>query len=296
MSHYVISDDEQIVLPTNSKTNFYYSFSFLPKDEREAIHTVYAFCRQIDDIVDSMPSQEAEIILRKRERLQWWRTQIDLLYAGESTLPYLIPLGGVVKRFAIPRQYFLTLIDGCERDLVQRRYENFEELKSYCYSVASIVGLICIEIFGYKYESTKEYAVNLGYALQLTNIIRDVKADKDRGYIYLPAEDLEHFRYTEEDLRNEIYDERFVDLMNFQTRRAREYYNKARAALRTDERVTMFAAEIMDAIYYRLLEKIELHDYNVFQKKISVAGIHKIWIAVKLWLYTRVMVSRLKNS
>ncbi|MBX7154144.1 MAG: presqualene diphosphate synthase HpnD [Bacteriodetes bacterium] len=297
MSHAVLSDTEQFVLPTSVKTNFYYSFSFLPKEERNAINTVYAFCRQIDDIVDENSSLDADIILRKRERLQWWRNEIENLYAGAPVQTLLIPLSTVIKNFTIPKQYFLTLIDGCERDLVQRNYQTFDDLKTYCYSVASIVGLISIEIFGYKYEETKEYAINLGYALQLTNILRDIKHDKNRGYIYIPQEDLERFHLTQEDIQNEVYDERFIQLMSFQARRAREYYNKARMALRADERITMFAAEIMDAIYYRLLEKIELKDFNVYsKKKISVATIHKIWIALKLWMYTRIMVRRVKES
>ena len=295
MSHLALADSEQLILPSRMRTNFYYSFSFLPKDEREAMHTVYAFCRQIDDIVDELPSQEVEVVLRKRERLQWWRNEIEKIYLGLNAAPYLIPLGGVIKKFNIPKQYFLTLIDGCERDLLHRRYATFEELKDYCYSVASIVGLISIEIFGYKYDETKEYAVNLGYALQLTNILRDIKQDKDRGYIYVPQEDLERFNYSEQDLMNEVYDERFVALMEFESKRARQYFNKARSALRTDERITMFAAEIMDAIYYRILEKIELNNFNVFEKKISVSTIHKIWIAVKLYIYTRVMVERVRK-
>ncbi len=259
------------------------------------MHTVYAFCRQIDDIVDDNPSRESSVILKKRERLQWWRNEIDKLYTSEASPAYLLPLSTVIKSFAIPKQYFHTLIDGCERDLMRRRYETFDDLKDYCYGVASIVGLISIEIFGYKYDETKEYAVNLGYALQLTNILRDIKQDKDRGTIYLPLEDLERFQYTEQDLMNEVYDERFVALMEFEARRAREYYNKARSALRSDERITMFAAEIMDAIYYRILEKIELKSYNVFGKRISVSTIHKVWIALKLYVYTRIMVQRVKS-
>jgi 15-cis-phytoene synthase len=294
MSNLAITDieTEEFVLPNSGKTSFYYSFSFLPKDERDAIHTVYAFCRQIDDIVDDSPSEKAEEILKKRERLQRWRVEIEKLYNNTSTITYLKPLGLVVRKFGIPKQYLLTIIDGCERDLTQRRYQTFDELKDYCYSVASIVGLMSIEIFGYKYDETKEYATNLGYALQLTNIIRDVKCDKDRGYIYLPKEDMQKFRYTEEDLMNEVYDERFIALMDYQSQRARHYYNKARAMLRPDERTTMFAAEIMDAIYYRLLEKIELRNYNVFERKVSVSTIHKVWIALKLWLYTKIMVRR----
>ena len=281
--------------PTRSRTNFYYSFSFLPRAEREAIHTVYAFCKHIDDLVDENPTTDTAKVLEKRERLQWWRQQIDALYAGESTHAVVATLGPVVRSFSIPKQYFLTLIDGCERDLIQRRYETFDELKDYCYSVAGIVGLISIEIFGYKYEQTKEYAVNLGYALQLTNILRDIKHDKDRGYVYLPKADMAKFKYTEADLLNEVYDERFVNLMEYEARRAREYFNKARAALRPDERITMFAAEIMDAIYYRILEKIELKNYDVFRHRVRVSTIHKVWIAIKLYVYTRVMVQRVKS-
>ncbi|MFM8437692.1 MAG: presqualene diphosphate synthase HpnD [Candidatus Kapaibacterium sp.] len=281
--------------PTRSRTNFYYSFSFLPREEREAIHTVYAFCKHIDDIVDENPTTNQSVVTEKRERLQWWRQQIDALYAGEATHAVVATLGPVVRSFAIPKQYFLTLIDGCERDLVQRRYGTFEELKDYCYSVAGIVGLISIEIFGYKYEETKEYAVNLGYALQLTNILRDIKSDKDRGYVYLPKADMARFKYTEADLMNEVYDERFVRLMHYECRRAREYYNKARAALRSDERITMFAAEIMDAIYYRILEKIELKNYDVFRHRVRVSTIHKVWIALKLYVYTRIMVQRVRT-
>jgi phytoene synthase len=204
----------------------------------------------------------------------------------------MLPLTAVVNRFSIPQQYLQTLIDGCERDLVQHRYKTFEELKEYCYSVASIVGLISIEIFGYKYDETKEYAVNLGYALQLTNILRDIKADSDNGRIYLPQEDLERFHYSEEELQRNIYNENFVELMRFEARRAREYYHKARAALRPDESITMFAAQIMDAIYYRLLEKIEIADYNVYRGKISVSTAHKFLIALRLWMKTHLLLKK----
>lgn len=294
MSNIVLPEDEQILtLPQQSTTNFFYSFSFLPKDEREAMHRVYAFCRYTDDIVDADPLNNSEdMIRRKRERLMWWRNEVDKCYSGTSTHPILLPLSAVVQRFAIPRQYLHVLIDGCERDLIQSRYETFDELKEYCYSVASIVGLMCIEIFGYKYDETKEYAVNLGYALQLTNILRDIRQDKERGRIYLPLEDLQRFDYSQEDLFNEVYNDNFIELMSFQTRRVREYYHKARAALRSDERMTMFAAEIMDAIYYRLLEKIELQNYNVYKKKIAVSTPHKVLIALRLWMKTRFLFRR----
>jgi phytoene synthase len=288
----VFADSSLDVLPMPQQhtTNFFYSFSMLPKEEREAIHTMYAFCRYTDDIVDTeivsqsgskLPNYEA--VQRKRERLNKWRVEVERCYNGSSTHPVMKPLSAVVHRFAIPQQYLQILIDGCERDIIHNRYETFQELKEYCYAVASIVGLISIEIFGYKYDETKEYAVNLGYALQLTNILRDIKADKDNRRIYLPLEDLRRFDYSEEDVERELYNDNFIELMRFQTRRAREYYHKARAALRADESKTMFAAEIMDAIYYRLLEKIELADYNVFRGRISVSTPHKLLIALRLW-------------
>lgn len=299
MPNLVVSDTENAaLLLQQSKTSFYYSFSLLPRDEREAMHSVYAFCRYADDIIDE-EEPDVELVepslraMRKRERLNRLRVEVERCYRGESRHPILLPLSTVVRRFKIPKQYFLTLLDGMEMDLVKNRYGTFEELREYCYCVASVVGLICIEIFGYQYEETKEYAVNLGIALQLTNILRDIKADAARGRIYLPLEDLRAFGYTEEDLMANRYNLPFIELMRYETRRAREFYGKARAALRPDERKTMFAAEIMDAIYYRMLEKIELNEFNVFaKKKIAVSTPHKIWIAIKLWLVTRVLTNR----
>lgn len=296
MANLAVIDSEYASLITQqSKTSFYYSFSLLPRDERNAMHSVYAFCRYADDIVDEDETEQAEPetrVARKRERLNWLRQEVERCYAGESRHPIMLPLSAVVKRFQIPKQYFLTLLDGMEMDLVKSRYRTFDELREYCYSVASVVGLICIEIFGYKYEETKEYAVNLGIALQLTNILRDIRSDAARGRIYLPLEDLQAFGYQEADIMEGRYNLAFIELMRFETRRAREFYGKARAALRPDERKTMFAAEIMDAIYYRMLEKIELNEFNVYAGKISVRSLHKIWIAVKLWLVTRVLTNR----
>ncbi len=298
---HISSDTEDVALSTEGSTSFHYSFSFLPREERHAISTVYAFCRRIDDIVDENVSIDAVNVSGKRERLNWWRQEVERLYApsvrriDDDKRTISGALRGVVRRFSIPKQYFLTLIDGCERDLTQRSYQTFEELKEYCYAVASIVGLICIEIFGYKHEQTRQYAINLGYALQLTNILRDVKADKDRGYIYLPLEDLERFQYTADDLRNEVYDDRFVALMEFQAQRARDYYHRARTLLAPDERMTMVAAEIMDAIYYRLLDKIQLNDYQVFTKHIRVNTVHKVITAIRIWMGSKLFVQRIRG-
>ena len=157
------------------------------------------------------------------------------------------------------------------------------------------MGLTCIEVFGYKYEETKNYAINLGYALQLTNILRDIKFDKDRGYIYLPKEDMDKFGYSEEDLINEVYNDNFIEMMRFQVQRARDYYHKARTSLRPDERSRMIAAGIMDEIYFRILEKIELNDYNIWKSKIRVSNTHKIMIAIKHWLSIKLFVKRIKD-
>ncbi|MCX8050879.1 MAG: presqualene diphosphate synthase HpnD [Chlorobi bacterium] len=279
-------------LVTSSMTSFYYSFSLLPREIRQAITTLYAFCRTVDQIVDSPPQAYSADIALRREQLHWWRRQIEAIYGEGTIAPLVRPLALVVERFGIPKQYLLTLLDGVERDLVQRRYSTFDELKDYCYSVAGVVGLMSIHVFGYRYDESQEYAINLGYALQLTNIIRDVKEDKDRGYIYLPLDEMERFHYTEADLMAETYNDRFIELMRFQTRRARTYYNRARAALHPDERATLYPAEIMDAIYYRLLEKIELGNFDVFRRRFRVRAPHKLWLATKIWLYAKLLSRR----
>ncbi len=287
MPHIALTDTEYAAqLTARSGTNFFYSFSLLPRDEREAMNTVYAFCRTIDDLVDENADDD---LARKRERLDLWRREVEKCYRGESRHPILLPLSKVVQRFRIPQQYFLTLIDGMEMDLVKRRYATFDELREYCYSVAGVVGLMCIEIFGYKYEETKEYAVNLGIALQLTNILRDIKADKEKGRIYLPQEDLELFGVPEYDIMLEQQTPRLQRMMKFESERARSYYAEARRQLRPDERPTMVAAEIMDAIYFRLLEKIEANEFDVFSRRITVSAPHKLLIALRFWVENKVL-------
>ena len=279
-----LAEFENVCPPETVTSNFRLSFALLPKVEKAAIISIYNFCSYIDDIVDT-ETDENNTIEYKRKRLDFWENTINNIYDNKIDNETIQPFIQVIKRFTLPKQYFLTLIDGCRRDLSQYRYQTWDELKDYCYSVASVVGLMSIEIFGYKYEETKNYAINLGYALQLTNILRDIKADKDRGYIYLPLEDMEHFAYSENDLLNEVYNENFVELMRFETQRAREFYHKARQSLHPNERLTTFSAGIMDEIYFRLLEKIELRDYNVFRKKVRVSSIHKFMITLKHWLH-----------
>ncbi|MGB9702653.1 MAG: phytoene/squalene synthase family protein [Candidatus Kapaibacteriota bacterium] len=294
---------EQEPLTKTETSNFNWAFNMLSKEKRNAIYTIYNFLSYLDNIVDSKsvfsPKSnvpKADFVAKKLERIhRWEETLINIYDDNKSISDYLSPLRFVIKRFNIPMQYFQTLLNGFKRDLTQNTYETFEELKNYCFDVASVVGLIVIEIFGYKYETTKSYAINLGYALQLTNILRDVKFDKDRGYIYLPLEDLSRFDYSIEDLKNEVYNENFIELMNFEAQRAKEYYFKARSYLKTEERKNMIAAGIMDEIYYRLLEKIELKEYKVFHKKIKVSNIHKLMIAIKHLLSVQLFVNRIKK-
>ncbi len=287
-----LANYENVEPPKLERSNFLYSFKLLPKEERNAITSVYAFCSYIDDIVDGSPNINNKSIQKKLDRLSWWENEIEKMYATRTLSPILFPFQAAIYRFDIPKQYFLTLIDGVRTDLIRNRYETFDELKHYCYSVAGIVGLISIEIFGHRYEETKNYAVNLGYALQITNILRDVKHDKDRGYIYLPQEDLDRFGVTESDIFEERYNDNFIEMMRFQTGRAREYFHKARTFLRPDEKPTIIAAEIMDSIYYRLLEKIELSEYDVFRRRIRVSALHKFMITMKHWLSVKMLINR----
>ncbi|MBI4641025.1 MAG: squalene/phytoene synthase family protein, partial [Candidatus Tectomicrobia bacterium] len=205
-------------------------------------------------------------------------------YQNRPTHPITIELADIVKHFNIPEEYFEELIAGVEMDLKKQRYATFDELYQYCYRVASIVGLICIEIFGYTQRVTKDYAVTLGVALQLINILRDLKADAGQGRIYIPQEDLERFHYSERDLLSATYNAAFINLMEFEALRAKEYFQRARTMLPKEDRKSLFAAEIMGSIYYELLKKIEHYRYNVFEGDMTLSNSRKLLIALKVWL------------
>ena len=201
-----------------SKTNFMMSFAMLPEEKRDAIHTVYAFCRCTDDIVDDEGDKAT-----KSARLQRWTEELERGFRNESEHPLLNKLNTIAVRFNIPAVHFFDLIRGMTMDLEKNRYATFDELYEYCYHVASTVGLMCSEIFGYKNEKTRAYAVDLGIAMQLTNIVRDVKDDALIGRVYIPLEDFERFGYSTEQLLGSEYNEAFVRLMRFETQRARTY-------------------------------------------------------------------------
>jgi phytoene synthase len=262
-----------------SKSSFYYAFNLLPNEKRDAMNNVYAFCRETDDIVDE--GNETEEI--KYEKLRKWRIELEKAVAGHSDYILLNKLGKTIAQFNIPLEPFFELLKGMEMDLQYKRYLSFDDLVTYCYRVASTVGLMCIEIFGYKHKSAKDFAVNLGIALQLTNILRDIKKDSIKGRIYLPQEDLKTFGYAESDLLSHIYNANFVDLMVYETNRAQKYFDKATMNLDLDDKASMFAARAMQHIYHKLLEKIINADYNVFQKNIKVNKIEKAGIAIGVW-------------
>jgi 15-cis-phytoene synthase len=265
-------------LTRQSRSNFYYAFLFLSKAKRQAIYAVYAFCRSVDDIADgSAPARQ------KQGLLDAWRRELDRCYEGKPEHPITIDLAQSLQRFPIPKEYFEELIAGVEMDLIHTRYPTFHELYDYCYRVAGVVGLMCIEIFGYRNPKTKDYAINLGVALQLTNIIRDLKVDAERGRIYLPQDELARFGYREDELLQGVYTPAFLELMRFVGGRARHYFHNARQFLAKEDRRSLVAAEIMGAIYSRLLAAIEASGYRVFDHTITLPTSHKLWIALSIW-------------
>lgn len=262
-----------------SKSSFYYAFNLLPAEKRDAMNTVYAFCRKTDDIVDD-GLEPADV---KYEKLRKWRLEFEKAFSGHSEYQLLNKLGKTISNFNIPLDPFFELIKGMEMDLQKDRYKSFEDLQVYCYRVASTVGLMCIEIFGYNNPSTKDFAVNLGIALQLTNILRDISKDADNNRIYLPQEDLKLFNYSETEILNKEYNDNFKAMMTYEVNRAKLYFEQATAKLDLDDKKTMFAARAMQHIYYKMLEKIVDVQYDVFNKDVRVSTIEKAGIAVGVW-------------
>jgi len=268
-----------------SKSSFYYAFNLLPLEKRDAMNTVYAFCRQTDDIVDT-GSETSDL---KYERLHKWRIELEKSLDGFSDYQLLNKLASTIQKFNIPLEPFFELLKGMEMDLQKNRYLTFDDLQLYCYRVASTVGLMCIEIFGYKHASARDFAVNLGIALQLTNILRDIKKDAENGRIYLPMEDLNKFGYNESDLLNNTFNGKFRDMMEFQVERAKEYFDKATAALNLEDKKAMFAARAMQHIYYRMLNKIIDAGYDVYHKKIKISAVKKVGISLGVWAKYRIV-------
>ncbi len=265
-----------------SKSNLALAFISLPPERRRDITTFYAFCRIVDDIADE-PGDPVE----KEAQLAQWRRAIDAEIPEE---PPLAPaIRDLAARYQIPREHFHEIIAGVAMDLRPARYETFDDLRLYCHRVASVVGLVSIEIFGYTDPGCRRYALDLGMALQLTNIIRDVARDHaNGGRIYLPLEDMARFDYPPEALAEKRYDEKFIALMEHETGRANAFYHSARAHLPAADRRSMVAAEIMRAIYNRLLERMERDRFRVFDHDYRLSRAHKLWlVATTLWRVRR---------
>jgi phytoene synthase len=270
-------------LTRGSGSNFYYSFLVLPRPQREAIYALYAFCRTVDDAVDLGAGGPGE----QRRVLGEWRSELARAYEGTPAHPLGVQLARAVSAFPVQRQHLEAVLDGVEMDIDKRRYATFDELHEYCFRVASAVGLACIEVFGYTDPRAREYATNLGVALQLTNILRDLRTDGERGRIYLPQDELRRFGYPEDDLLRGRYTQGFRELMRFQADRTHAYYRAARAALPAGDRRRLVAAEIMGVIYHRLLRTIEARRFRVFEERIRVSTPRKLALALGTYLRVR---------
>lgn len=262
-----------------SGSSFYYSFLFLPPPRRRAITALYAFCREVDDVVDE--TDDAGIA---RTQLAWWRAQIHACFDGTPEHPVCLALLPAIRDYGLPREQLLEIIDGMEMDLDQSRYLDFKGLQLYCYRVASVVGLLASQIFGSTHRDTQKYAHDLGIAFQLTNIIRDVGEDARRGRIYLPVEELQRFNVRAADILNARYSDEFRQLMEFQIARARQYYEQAMAALPAQDRSAQRPGLVMAAIYRTLLDEIERDGCRVLDRRIALTPLRKLWLAWKTWL------------
>lgn len=261
-----------------SGSSFYYSFMFLPAERRQAITALYAFCREVDDVVD-----ECHDLSLAQTKLEWWRQEVGRVYNGTPTHPVGHALKDVIKGFRLPQEQLLEIIDGMAMDLSQTRYLDFKGLQLYCYRVASVVGLLAAEIFGYQDRQTLKYAHDLGLAFQLTNIIRDVGEDARRGRIYLPIEDLQRFDVPAKDLLEARYSDAFRELMAFQAERAEKIYDQAFAQLPAIDRKAQRPGLVMAAIYRTLLREIARDGFLVLDRRTSLTPLRKVWLAGTTW-------------
>ncbi|MDP2809448.1 MAG: presqualene diphosphate synthase HpnD [Rhodocyclaceae bacterium] len=262
-----------------SGSSFYYSFLFLPSERRRAITALYAFCREVDDAVDDCHDAKTAA-----SRLDEWRREIARLDADTPTHPVTKALAAARKRFGLPSEQLLEIIDGMAMDLDTARYPDFKALHLYCYRVASVVGLLAAEIFGYRDRRTLKYAHDLGLAFQLTNIIRDVGEDARRGRIYLPLDELARFGVSEADILECRPSGNFRALMEFQAARAVEHYERAFAQLPAVDRKSQRAGIIMAAIYRATLDEIARDGFRVLDRRTRLSPRRKLWLALKTWI------------
>jgi phytoene synthase len=263
-------------------SNLALAFILLPRQKRDAMSALYAFCREVDDVADdeNVPTED------RRKKLGEWRADVKSACENQSPqFPVNHELQPVIQKFSLPFDLFDELIKGCEMDLAGNRYENFEALETYCYHVASVVGLLSVEIFGYKNPVTRDYAIYLGKALQLTNILRDVRTDAGRGRIYLPQSELKKFGVTESEILDSKYSDRYFALASGIADRAKVFYRAAQKTLAPEDRKSMVAAELMGAVYWQLLQKLGREKFNVFgPRPLKLSRPHKLALIFRSWL------------
>jgi phytoene synthase len=269
-------------LTQKSASNLALAFILLPREKRDAMSALYAFCRAVDDVAD----EDSIPIEQRREQLAAWRE--DLRRACENDNPQFVlnqEFAPIVQQFKLPFALFDEIINGCETDLDTLRYENYDELELYCYRVASAVGLLSIEIFGYKNAACHDYAIYLGKALQLTNILRDVKNDAARGRIYLPLTELKKFNVTEAEILGSKYSDNYFQLAGSVAARAKHFYSLAQKSLPPEDRKAMVAAELMGSVYWQLLQKLERGKFDVFgPQPLKLSKPHKLALIFGSWL------------
>ena len=267
---------------TKSGSSFYYSFMFLPKNRRNAITALYAFCREVDDVVDECTDYQVA-----QTKLNWWRTEIESLYQGKPQHPVSKALLEPIKTYHLDAEHFVEIIDGMEMDLKFNRYDDFKQLQLYCYRVASVVGLLSAQIFGFDNRKTLRYAHDLGMAFQLTNIIRDVGEDARRGRIYLPLDDLAKFKVTEDDILSSRESDSVRNLLDQQIERAESYYDRALRELPAEDSKSQRVGLMMAAIYRTLLREIKAEgSEKVLNSRTSLGALRKFLLAFKVWIKT----------
>ncbi len=283
--------DECQSITRREARNFYFAFLTLPLERRRAICVVYAFCRYCDDSVDQLTNVDDKLAA-----LAQLKQQLAGAFQGSPDGPVFQALADVANRYEISQEYFHEVISGVESDLVNTRYQDFEQLRRYCYQVASVVGLICIHIFGYKDPVAKEHAIDLGLAMQLTNIARDVKEDLELGRVYLPQDEMAKFGYSEEQLRAGIINESFVELMRFQAQRANCFFDRGFQLLPYLSVRSRACPAVLGQLYRKVLERIESADYDVLHQRVSLSTQEKLRVMAQTWLSSMLPVGRIGSK
>ena len=279
MSELTEAYEECRLITRREAKNFHYAFITLPPRKRRAIYAAYAFCRICDDAADEENPPEAKL-----QTLQDVRSDLSRAYAGHSGSPVYLALVDAASTYDIPEQYFQHVISGVEMDLTKTRYQDFDELYAYCYNVACVVGLVCLQVFGYSSEKAKEYAVDLGLAMQLTNILRDVKEDLDLGRVYIPQDEMDRFGYSVADLEAGNTNGSFINLMAFEAERARHHFREGFKLMPLLSPRSRGCPAVLGQVYRHILDKIEARRFDIFGDKVKLSTREKCLVTAHTWI------------